>query len=394
VPTSNIPKLALTVEQGYGYFPARPGLTLKDGRYEVSRMLGISQLSSVFLVRDLGADGHNHNYALKILTASATQHNRDGHYQELQALQAISEAVKSTNALHCLPELVDHFETTGPHGDHLCFVLRLRSTDVSSFRRSAPSRTLLLRDVKKVVLHTVYALDIIHKLGMIHTNVKPTGIVIFPGVEDTVTPIIEGEIEMDGTTYPIMKIQPLPHTFKWDDKDSEVASRMFCLNDVGTSVRADRENDYQLGTPYALRAPEVILRAGYDSKIDIWAIGCLAFELLTGHWAFSPEAGTTWSIKDDHLARMLELTGETFDASMLARSQLRDEFFDRDGNLKNIPPLDVLGIQQAISIHVALPPEDSKAAAEFIAACLHLDSSRRPSANDLVHHPWLEGGIV
>jgi len=115
---------------------------------------------------------HNHNYALKVLTASATRHNRGGHYQELQALQAISEAVKPTNALHCLPELVDHFETTGPHGDHLCFVLRLRSTDVSSYRRSTPSRTLPLHDVKKVVLHTVYALDIIHKLGMIHTSTR------------------------------------------------------------------------------------------------------------------------------------------------------------------------------------------------------------------------------
>jgi serine/threonine-protein kinase SRPK3 len=225
---------------------------------------------------------------------------------------------------------------------------------------------------------------------MIHTNVKPTGIVIFPGVEDTVAPMIEGEIELEeDTTYPIMEIQPLPH--KWDDEHWEVASRMFCLNDVATSVRADSEKDYKLGTPYALRAPEVILRAGYDSKIDIWATGCMAFELLTGHWAFSPKAGRTWSIDDDHLARMQELTGETLDTSILARSQLRDEFFDRDGKLKNIPPLEVLGIHQAICNHVALPPEDSKAAAEFIAACLHLDSSRRPSASDLVHHPWLEG---
>lgn len=119
--------------------------------------------------------------------------------------------------------------------------------------------------------------------------------VIFPGIEDTVPPIIEGEIELDGTAYPLMKAQPLPHTFKWDDEHSETASRMFCLNDVGTSenlhltimpvvvrltlncigVRADGEKNYELGTPYALRAPEVILRAGYDSKIDTWAIGCM-----------------------------------------------------------------------------------------------------------------------
>lgn len=44
----------LTAEQHYGYFPARPGLIL-DQRYEVSRMLGSGQMSSVFFVRDLAA---------------------------------------------------------------------------------------------------------------------------------------------------------------------------------------------------------------------------------------------------------------------------------------------------------------------------------------------------
>lgn len=51
-----IPRLALTAEQGYGYFPATPGLTLKDGRYEVSRMLGSGEMSSVFLVHDVVAN--------------------------------------------------------------------------------------------------------------------------------------------------------------------------------------------------------------------------------------------------------------------------------------------------------------------------------------------------
>jgi serine/threonine-protein kinase SRPK3 len=108
---------------------------------------------------------------------------------------------------------------------------------------------------------------------------------------------------------------------------------------------------------------------------------------------------------------MLELTGETFNASMLARSQRRDELFDHDGKLvphtvkfiifhlafrpkdklRNIVPLDSSGIHQAIASYVALPPEDSKATVEFIAACLHLDPSQRPSASDLVNHPWLEG---
>jgi hypothetical protein len=66
--------------------------------------------------------------------------------------------------------------------------------------------------------------------------------------------------------------------------------RLFCLNDVGhgesrwsyykaikltcrlAAIRTDREKDYVLGTTCA---PEVVLRAGYDCKIDIWAVGCM-----------------------------------------------------------------------------------------------------------------------
>jgi len=86
-----------------------------------------------------------------------------------------------------------------------------------------------------------------------------------------------------------------------------------------TAIRADQEKDYELGTPIALRAPEVILRAGYDCKIDIWAVGCMvsdscgaagcdilimlqAFELLTGTWAFDPRGGSGFSADDEHLA--------------------------------------------------------------------------------------------
>jgi len=55
--------------------------------------------------------------------------------------------------------------------------------------------------------------------------------------------------------------------------------------------------------------PEVILRAGFDVKVDIWALGCIVrwsivssyllcakpnqqvFELLTGRWLFRPSGG-------------------------------------------------------------------------------------------------------
>jgi serine/threonine-protein kinase SRPK3 len=111
-------------------------------------------------------------YALKILTADATQLNRQGDLQELTTLEAIAKAVKSKHGSPYVPELVDQFSMTGPHGDHQCFVLRLRSTDVSTFRRTAPSHTLLLHDVKMVILHALYALIVVHELGLIHTGIS------------------------------------------------------------------------------------------------------------------------------------------------------------------------------------------------------------------------------
>ena len=37
------------------------------------------------------------------------------------------------------------------------------------------------------------------------------------------------------------------------------------------------------------RAPEAIVRAEYSCPVDIWALACLAFELLTGDYLFDPK---------------------------------------------------------------------------------------------------------
>jgi len=56
------------------------------------------------------------------------------------------------------------------------------------------------------------------------------------------------------------------------------------------------------------------------------------FELITGHWLFKPESGDGWQCEDDHLAKMMELTGEKFSTALLERSRLRNHYFDHTGD--------------------------------------------------------------
>ena len=55
------------------------------------------------------------------------------------------------------------------------------------------------------------------------------------------------------------------------------------------------------------------------------------FELLTGFWLFDPKGGQAWRAEDDHLAKMMGVTGVTFSETMLSASRKRDEYFDKDG---------------------------------------------------------------
>ena len=48
--------LSLTANQGFGFFPGSPGLTLKNGSYEIVRKLGSGQSSSTWLIENLGSE--------------------------------------------------------------------------------------------------------------------------------------------------------------------------------------------------------------------------------------------------------------------------------------------------------------------------------------------------
>jgi serine/threonine-protein kinase SRPK3 len=104
--------------------------------------------------------------AAKFLSLDATEQHRSGVMCEREFLKAIQQCDDIIN----LPVLVDDFEVEGTHGSHLCFVMNLMSSDVSSFRRSSPNKALKPYIVKNIISHVLEALIQLHSLGIIHTG--------------------------------------------------------------------------------------------------------------------------------------------------------------------------------------------------------------------------------
>ena len=169
--------LNLPASEGFGYYPAYPGLKVKEDRYEVIRKLDYGPRSSVWLVEDLLCvvlrnfafifsdypdpnSGDHGLLALKILTAHATLQKP----KELKRLQA----VKRLWNIFGLPNLIDHFTENSHHGRHWCFGLCVLGPSIEDLKLSSPTKTLPVHVVQNVVESILKAVAILHSSLMIH----------------------------------------------------------------------------------------------------------------------------------------------------------------------------------------------------------------------------------
>ncbi|KAG8922968.1 hypothetical protein FRC02_011495 [Tulasnella sp. 418] len=182
-----------------------------------------------------------------------------------------------------------------------------------------------------------------------------------------------------------MDRQPLPN-FDLKEDGSNLHIR---IADFGHATWIDKRYEEEDVQPVGLRAPEVILGHPWSTPIDIWAVGCLAFELLIGTAFFDPVAGKTWKLEDNHLQRMLEVTGEKFSSKMLAQSKRREQYLDSDGSLIRIKYLSPVTFEDCIRNYNLVPEHEAQGAADFMRRCLRLDPDDRPTAAELIGDKWL-----
>ena len=116
-----------------------------------------------------------------------------------------------------------------------------------------------------------------------------------------------------------------------------VNTALVSLADFGAWCGEDEHYDTDFGTRY-YRAPEVILVGESNFPVDIWAAGCVFYELLTGRILFNPEKDHR-STNDHHLYLMNKTCGN-FNIGFLKSTKHWKKYFNNNTKLINFTEKD------------------------------------------------------
>ncbi|TWU74168.1 hypothetical protein ED733_000552 [Metarhizium rileyi] len=332
-----------------GYHPVKIGDLLNQGKYKVISKLGYGVYSTVWLVFDLKSKQH---VALKILTADTFGQGRDTF--EIDILRHIrSDTTPDTGKLHIL-QLLDNFEHQGPNGNHVCLVFQAMGPDMSNSVLSPR-----------------------HMSSYTHWHMfRDAPSEAFEPSRPALAPPLDFYIESAQVSC---AEEDLAHS---TDTDISVM-----LADFGTASWFDKHLTDWIQPPM-LRAPEVILEAKWDCKVDIWNLGLIIWELAEGSLLFDGMWTPSGSYSPEaHLAQMTAVFG-SMPSVLLGRSKNRDEFFDSDGKLLKpsiFPPCSL----EKISNNDNFPDLEKKRFLDFIGSMVRLDPEQRLDAKGLLDSPWL-----
>ncbi|KAI5969354.1 hypothetical protein CANMA_001602 [Candida margitis] len=172
------------------------------------------------------------------------------------------------------------------------------------------------------------------------------------------------------------------------------------IADLGNATYTNEHFTNQIQTRQ-YRSPEIILKyKSWGSSTDLWSIGCIIFELITGDFLFDPHDGKFFDKDEDHLAQIVELLGRFPSDEYLVDCKLTGKFFKlhpenhRQIIFKNIDNLKYWGLEEVLVEKYKFPAGDPqvKLICDLILKCLTFDLDQRYDARSLLKHPWFCSG--
>jgi len=260
--------------------PLGPGVVVEN-RYRVESLIGQGGMGSVYLATDEGAPDGPRRVALKV-------HTGGGGTASLRFLREF-RAIARLKHPYCLA-VHDYGSWRGlPY-----FTMEYVSGGLTF-------RSLLTEPLDlglSVVARVAAALDHVHGQGIVHRDLKPGNVLLSPraGPGAAVSRDGDGDGAADG------------HALVPKLADFGLA--------VDRSAEAEAESDepltragFVVGTPEYM-APEQVLGLEVDARADLYSLGCLVFELVSGRLPFGAKHGVDGPSAFELMKRKVETAPE------------------------------------------------------------------------------------
>ncbi|KAI8979123.1 kinase-like domain-containing protein [Mycotypha africana] len=280
---------------------------------------------------------------------------------EIRILQKLKKS-DPHNYKGCI-HLQNHFDFK----NHICMVFDLLGDSLYDYMKGNNYRPFPMHHIQSFGKQLLTSVAHLHDLALIHTDLKPENILL---VDHT---------SKDGR-----------YIYGQDQYRSKVlCSTNICLIDFGSAI-FDNEHHASTVTTRHYRAPEIILKHGWSFPCDIWSLGCIFFELMTGEALFQTHDDL------EHLAMMARAIGDipkkfvqrTFD------KQARDFFFLGKLNYPNhdTSQESIQNVQDVRYIEDIINPETDgdRLFVDLIFKMLCYEPYERISAKDALKHPFFD----
>lgn len=364
-----------------GYHPVSIGDCLNN-RYTVISKLGWGHFSTVWLCSD---NQGGPSVAVKIQKSDVEY--SEAAKDEIEMLK-LASSVSAANVV----TLFDSFVICGPNGNHHAMVFEVLGDNLlalsNAYHRLPRDICIPLRYgkgipipiVRRIAREILLGTKSLHsQCKIIHTDIKLENVALVSPLGKLLVPTTQkgqpkcGTIEAFGFS-----------SLAWSQLNSLVK-----LVDLGNACYENHHfTEYITTRQY--RAPEIIVEYPYDSKVDVWSIACIVFELVTGSFLFNPKKGDTHGNRDQyHLELIVRLLGKPTD-TMARNGKTSKDFFRRDGTFHHSHTLPKQRSLYAV-LHEDFCMEHNQATSlvSFLLPMLDLNPTTRQSAEGALKHEWL-----
>ena len=320
-------------------------------RYEVLKVLGKGSFGQVLKAYDHKTQQH---VALKVVRNERRFHRQAN--EEIRILEHLRKQDRDNT--HNIVHLLDHFTFRS----HVCLTFELLSINLYELIKKNKFQGFSLALVKKFAHSILLCLENLHRNRIIHCDLKPENILL-----------------------------------------KQLGRSGLKVIDFGSSCY-EHQRIYTYIQSRFYRAPEVILGGKYGMPIDMWSLGCILAEMLTGYPLFPGED------EMDQLSCMMEVLGMP-PAKMLENSKRTRSFFSSKGYPRyctvtvNPDNSVTFGGNRSRRGKYRGPPESKELSRalkgcedplflDFLRQCLIWDPALRLTPGQALRHNWLRRKLL